>query len=245
VDFWDEGVRQAVRALIPEVEGKPVVNTGNYDGGVYVCRRISGLDTDEDSFNGECEWVDPEDARPGELTDGMSISCDCLRLGPGWWQDMYFGWYFVYEPGLVTRSLAGHHSWVKPFLDSMPLPPPPPAPDLRGRAHSLLPAPGRPFLGTEEVVKRLRGQFSFFAASPHQLIRESAPPAAMDAAVAGRDCTFSVIVANDAETSDYLNFEVRPGDGILIVYRDEQHLVAVRSLLERCARLLDYDVTLQ
>jgi hypothetical protein len=105
-------------------------------------------------------------------------------------------------------------------------------------------------------VKRLRGQFSFFAASPHQspgelgaliarLIRESAPPAAMDAAVAGRDCTFSVVLANDAETTDYLNFEIRPGDGILIVYRDEQHLVAVRSLLERCAQLMDYDVALQ
>jgi hypothetical protein len=256
VDFWDDGVRKAVRALIPEVEGKPVVHTGSYDGGVYVCRRISGLHTDEDSFNGECEWVDPEDARPGELTDGMSISCDCVRLGPGWWQDMYFGWYFVYDPALVTRSLAGDHSWVKPFLDSMPLPPQPPAPDLRGRAHRLLPAPGRPFLRTEEVVKRLRGQFSFFAASPHQspgalgvliakLIRENAPPAAMDAAVAGRDCTFSVVRSNDAESMDYLNFEVRPGDGILVTYRDEQHLVAVSSLLERCARLLEYDIVSQ
>jgi hypothetical protein len=43
----------------------------------------------------------------------------CVRLGPGWWQDMYFGWYFVYEPGLVARSLAGDHSWVKAFLDSV------------------------------------------------------------------------------------------------------------------------------
>ena len=85
---------------------------------MYVCRRISGLHTTEDSFGGDCEWVDPEDARPGELTDGMSISCDCVRLGPGWWQDTYFGWYFVYEPGLVARSLAGDHSWVKPFLAS-------------------------------------------------------------------------------------------------------------------------------
>ena len=114
--FWDEGLRKAVRALIPEVEGKPCVNIGDYDGGVYVCQRISGLHTDEDSFNGECEWVDPEDARPGELTDGMSISCDCVRLGPGWWRDMYFGWYFVYDSKLVARSLAGDHSWVQPFL---------------------------------------------------------------------------------------------------------------------------------
>jgi hypothetical protein len=116
VDFWDEGLRKAVRALIPEVEGKPGVSIGEYDGGVYVCRRISGLNTDEDSFNGQCEWVDPEDARPGELTDEMSISCDCVRLGPGWWLDTYFRWFFVYDPKLVARSLAGDHSWVQPFL---------------------------------------------------------------------------------------------------------------------------------
>lgn len=116
MDYWDEGLRKAVRALSLEVEGKPVVNIGGCDGGVYVCRRISGLCTTEDSFNGECEWVDPEEARPDELTDGMSISCDCVRLGPGWWLDVYFRWFFVYDPRLVARSLAGDHSWVPPFL---------------------------------------------------------------------------------------------------------------------------------
>jgi hypothetical protein len=118
MDAWDDGLRQAVRALIPEVEGKPAVNVGESDGGVYGCRRVSGLHTDDDSFNGVCEWVDPEDARPGELTDGMRISCDCVRLGPGWWLGTYFGWYFVYDPPLVARSLAGDHSWVPPFLES-------------------------------------------------------------------------------------------------------------------------------
>jgi hypothetical protein len=77
MDFWDGGLRKAVEAMIPEVEGKPCVNIGDSEGGVYVCRRISDLHTVEDCFNGEREWVDPEDARPGELTDGMSISCDC------------------------------------------------------------------------------------------------------------------------------------------------------------------------
>ena len=79
--------------------------------------RASRLDEDG-SLNGTCEWVDPEDARPGELTDGMAICCDCVRLGPGWLQDTYFGWYFVYEPGLVARSMAGDHSWVKGFLEA-------------------------------------------------------------------------------------------------------------------------------
>jgi hypothetical protein len=119
MDIGEPEIREAVQAMIAQVEGRPCVNFGEYDGGVYVCRRISGLEIDEEGcFNGNCEWVDAEDARPGELTDGMAIGCDCLRLGPGWWQDTYFGWYFVYEPGLVARSMAGDHSWVKGFLET-------------------------------------------------------------------------------------------------------------------------------
>ena len=119
MDYWNEDLREAVRAMIPEVEGKPCVNVDGNDGGVYLCRRITGLATDEDCFNGTCEWADPDEARPDELTEGMAISCDCVRLGPGWWQDTYFGWYFVYEPALVARSLAGDHSWVEGFLGSV------------------------------------------------------------------------------------------------------------------------------
>jgi len=122
MDYWDPKLRESVRAMIPEAEGKPCVNVGGYDGGVYVCRRIRVLGTDEDCFNGTCEWVDPPDARPDELTDGMAIDCASVRLGPGWWQDMYFGWYFVYDPALVARSLAGDHSWVGAFLDSVQRP---------------------------------------------------------------------------------------------------------------------------
>jgi hypothetical protein len=119
MDFWDPDLRASVRAMIPKVERKPCVIVDGYDGKVYVCRRISGLGTDEDCFNGQCDWVDPADARPDELTDGMAINCDCVRLGHGWWQDMYFGWYFVHDPALVARSLAGDHSWVGAFLDSV------------------------------------------------------------------------------------------------------------------------------
>src|SRR5262245_34482933 len=119
MDYWNEDLRRAVRALIPRVEGRPCVNVGRSDGGVYLCRRISGLDTDEDCFNGQCDWADPAGGRPDELTDGMAISCDCVRLGPGWWQDLYFGWYFVYDPRLVAQSLGGDHSWVGKFLDSV------------------------------------------------------------------------------------------------------------------------------
>ncbi len=111
--------REAVKAMIPEVEGKPCVNFGEDDGGVYVCRRLSGLVLDEDGcLHGNCDWVGPGDARPGELTDGMAISSDCLRLGPGWFQDTYFVWYFVYDPELVARSMAAEHSWVKRSLEA-------------------------------------------------------------------------------------------------------------------------------
>jgi hypothetical protein len=116
MDYWNADLRAAVHAMIPDVEGKPCVNVGGADGGIYVCRRIRGLATDEDCLNGICEWVDPPDVRPDELTDGMAISCDCVRFGPGWFQDMYFGWYFVFDPVLVARSLAGDHSWVGAFL---------------------------------------------------------------------------------------------------------------------------------
>jgi hypothetical protein len=119
MDFWDENLRAAVRAMIPEVEGKPCVHVGGDDRSVFVCRRISGIGIDEDSLNGVCDWVDPADARPDELTDGLAISCDCLRIGPGWWLDTYFNWYLVFDPALVSRSLAGDHSWVPAFLESV------------------------------------------------------------------------------------------------------------------------------
>jgi hypothetical protein len=118
MDYWNADLRESVRAMIREVEGKPCVNVGGYDGGVYVCRRITGLGTDEDSFNGACDWAEPADSRPDELTDAMAIDCTSVRVGPGWWQDMYFGWYFVYDAALVARSISGDHSWVASFLAS-------------------------------------------------------------------------------------------------------------------------------
>jgi hypothetical protein len=186
----------------------------------------------------------------------MSISCDCVRLGPGWWQDLYFGWYFVYDPPLVARSLAGDHSWVPEFLESVRPEAKPPTPDLPRKAHRLQPPGGRPCHNIGEVLKRLRDEFGFFAAHPSQvsddvrasiakLLTQNAEPDLIDAAVAGRDCAFSVIASDSGETTDYLSFQVRHGEGILIVYHNEQHQSAVRSLVERCAGCLAYEVILQ
>lgn len=114
-DYRD--LRLAVADLIARVEGKPCVNVCR-DGSVFVCQRIYQLRVDEDSLDGECEWVDPPSARPEELTDGMSIGLSLLRIGPDWWCDDYFHWYMVFDPALVARSVAGDHSWVPAFLKS-------------------------------------------------------------------------------------------------------------------------------
>ena len=66
MDYWDESLRRAVQAMIPEVEGKPCVNVAGPNGGIHVCRRISDLGTNEDSFNGLCDWADPPEARPDD-----------------------------------------------------------------------------------------------------------------------------------------------------------------------------------
>jgi hypothetical protein len=117
-DYRD--LRLAVAEFIARVEGKPCVNVCR-DGSVFVCRRIYQLRVDEDSLDGECEWVDPPSARPEELTDGLSIgiSPSLIRIGPDWWHDEYFHWYFVFDPVLVARSVAGEHSWVPEFLKSV------------------------------------------------------------------------------------------------------------------------------
>jgi hypothetical protein len=118
-------MRKAVMEMIPLAEGKPAVHVDGGDGSVFVCRRVSGLRLapEECTFYGWCDWVDPPEARPGELSDGMAISYpDYLRLGPGWWLDGYFNWYMVYDPALVARSLAGDHSWAQGFLQSVSAP---------------------------------------------------------------------------------------------------------------------------
>lgn len=128
----------AVTAMIPLVEGKPAVHVDAHDGSVYVCRRVSDLRLapEESTFYGWCDFVDPPEGRPDELSNGMAISYpDCLRLGPGWWLDTYFNWYMVYDAALVARSLAGDHSWVPMFLKSASVPTAAPgtAPDQAGK----------------------------------------------------------------------------------------------------------------
>jgi hypothetical protein len=75
-------------------------------------------------------WQVPCEDRPNELTDELAIGSDLLDVGDGWWFDIHFNWFLVFELGLVERSLKGDHSWVTEFLlhtkrnRTIPLPPP-------------------------------------------------------------------------------------------------------------------------
>jgi hypothetical protein len=122
-------------------------------------------------------------------------------------------------------------------------------------AHRLLPPAGRPYLDPNVVVARLRDEFHDCDADADrgaddvgdmivELTEPKAPQAIIDAAVAGRDRSFSMTVADDMAAEDYLRFIVRPDDGILVGHHSGRHEAAAGSLVERCARVLDYDVFL-
>ena len=121
-------------------------------------------------------------------------------------------------------------------------------------AHRLDPPEGRPYLDPEEVVRRLRDEFAHCEADADQgadivgdmvakLIELNAPQQIIDTAMAGRDRSLRVTVADDALSDVYLSFVVRPGAGLLIGYYSGRHEVAARPVLERCARALGYDAT--
>lgn len=118
MDCWDPQIRAMAQAMIPECEGKPFVHVDpNYHGGPFVCRCMTGIGIADDMIYGTCrDWVSP---RPdGQLTERFWISCELLKIGVGWFQDKYFGWYFVFDEALVSRSLKGDHTWVKAFINS-------------------------------------------------------------------------------------------------------------------------------
>jgi hypothetical protein len=120
-------------------------------------------------------------------------------------------------------------------------------------SHKLYPFKGRPFLKPEEVVERLREEFGFCDADQEQgaddvgdviakLIELKAPQPIIDAAIAGRNRSYSVTVADDMASKKSLSFIVRPGEGLLIGYHSAQHKGEVRDLVERCAKALNYEI---
>lgn len=113
---------EAVQAMIPLIEGRPCVHVDKTTGAVCVSRKMSGVHIDTESVYGMNDWVEPEECRPGELTDEFVISYACLEIGSYGWYDNYFQWYFVFHPEMVARSMAGDHSWVWRFLRLRPPP---------------------------------------------------------------------------------------------------------------------------
>ncbi len=116
--------------MFSRINGKPCVNIDANTRTVYVCRSIQDLRVNEGVVEGVCDWLDSGDSRPDELTDGLAIGCDLLDVGDDWWFDIYFSWYFVFNPDLVRRSFNHDHSWVQGFLTTtarhrtVPRPPP-------------------------------------------------------------------------------------------------------------------------
>jgi hypothetical protein len=116
----------ALVKMIPLIYEKPCVLVNSRDASVFVSKRIFGISIEWFSIgqlvwyevNARNTWVDPPRKRPDSLTDGLSIGSDCLEVGPLWWFDTYFRWWFVFKPEFVGQSQAADHSWVRGFLRS-------------------------------------------------------------------------------------------------------------------------------
>ncbi len=114
----------ALREMIPRIEGKPCVYINRYTKQVFVCRGIRDVRANADSVVGRNDWVDPPELRLDYLTDEFEISYDLLQFGPVCWYDSYFQGWYVFDPEMVARSMRGDHAWVKPYfgLDKTPFP---------------------------------------------------------------------------------------------------------------------------
>lgn len=122
-------------------------------------------------------------------------------------------------------------------------------------SHRLEPRDGQPYLDPEQVARRLQEEFSCCEVDADQgqddvgdmlakLIELKAPQSIIDEVVAGRDRALRVTISDDTSSESYLSFIVRPDDGPLIGYHSAQHEEASRSLVERCAVVLGYEIIL-
>jgi hypothetical protein len=115
-DIDDMYLGRAAR-MFTRISDQPFVSIDTATTRSYVCVRIGNLRVNEGVAEGTCEWQDPPESRPDEMTDGIAIGCDLLDVGEDWWFDMYFHWYYVFEQSLVSRSLNGDDSWVPSFVE--------------------------------------------------------------------------------------------------------------------------------
>ncbi|MEZ6141878.1 MAG: hypothetical protein R3B84_15005 [Zavarzinella sp.] len=77
-----------------------------------------------------------------------------------------------------------------------------------------------------------------------KLIELKAPQIIIDQQIASRERSYRVVLADDMASDDYLSFILQPDEGPLIGYSSGQHEDAVRPLVERCAKALNYRIKL-
>lgn len=124
-------------------------------------------------------------------------------------------------------------------------------------AHELTPKPGERYLVPEEIVRRLRLAFEYVDASQSravesieqsiQYMRRSGAfnDAEIERLLSIKDKAIDVIVADEALPGlAYLTVLIEPDERLFFDYESQSHEKAARPLLERIARLLEYDLEL-
>lgn len=123
--------------------------------------------------------------------------------------------------------------------------------------HELTPKAGQQYLLPEEIVQRLRKAFKYVDASRSrgaesieqsiQYMRRSG--AFSDEEIVRlrniKDRAIEVIVADELTPGlAYLSMVIEPDEKLFFSYESRSHEEAAKPLLERIARLLDYDLEL-
>jgi len=120
-------------------------------------------------------------------------------------------------------------------------------------SHQLEPLDDTSYLTPDEIVTRLKDEFGHCTADRDEgdnvvgdtiakLIELNAPQEIIDQQIAAQSGSIAVVIADDTSSDDYLQFTVKPNEGILIGYFSGQHEDATRPLLERCATVLNYRI---
>lgn len=123
-------------------------------------------------------------------------------------------------------------------------------------AHRLDPPVDSPALPPDEVERRLRAEFGHVEADAdggaevvasmlRQFERMNAPPEVVEEHRQLLPSAVRFVVAEAPDFADaYLCFTAMPGRGFLLGYHSARHEREARPLLDRCARVLGYGVTL-
>lgn len=123
-------------------------------------------------------------------------------------------------------------------------------------AHRLDPPDDVEPLDPCEVVRRLHAEFSHVEADAQggaehvagmirQFERMSAPPAVIEEHRRLLPRAIRIVIADVPDFGDaYLSFTALPDQGLFIGYHSARHEHASAALLERCAQVLGYEITL-